>query len=149
MGREVLVVYDGPDGQPTRESYTLADFDYQLRENGVAIVTQTNGEKLNPLKENMLWEMLVVLEHMRLDDKVKVAVWTGAGKAFCAGADFGERVPSNLSHLMLILLPLCWKGACAESESAPAGARARSISQKGQGPRRGKPVAESADARVL
>ncbi len=40
----------------------------------------------------------VVLEHMRLDDKVKVAVWTGAGKAFSAGADFGERVPSNPAH---------------------------------------------------
>merc|ERR1712137_644337 len=41
----------------------------------------------NSLSINQQWEMFALLEHMSRDDNVKVAIWTGEGRSFNAGAD--------------------------------------------------------------
>jgi 2-(1,2-epoxy-1,2-dihydrophenyl)acetyl-CoA isomerase len=64
-------------------------------ETGVAICTMNAPAKLNSLSRNMIFEMLLIIEHCKRDSKVKALVWTGAGKAFSSGADF---VDQKLHH---------------------------------------------------
>lgn len=61
------------------------------RSGGVAIVTINRPEKRNALNIQTRAEGAAVLDQLRADDSVRVAVITGAGdKAFIAGADIGE-----------------------------------------------------------
>jgi enoyl-CoA hydratase/carnithine racemase len=67
------------------------DFDTirtELRD-GVLTVTLHRPERLNAFTERMLEELLGVLDEADADDAVRVIVFTGAGRAFCAGADLG------------------------------------------------------------
>jgi enoyl-CoA hydratase/carnithine racemase len=53
----------------------------------VGTVTLDRPDKLNALNGVMLEELLAVLEQADADDAVRVLIVTGAGRAFCAGAD--------------------------------------------------------------
>jgi enoyl-CoA hydratase/carnithine racemase len=59
---------------------------YEVAER-VATVTLNRPEKLNALNSVMLDELLAVLEQADADDGVRALIVTGAGRAFCAGAD--------------------------------------------------------------
>ena len=54
---------------------------------GVATVTLNRPDRLNALNTVMLEELLAVLERADADDDVRAMIVTGAGRAFCAGAD--------------------------------------------------------------
>ena len=54
---------------------------------GVGTVTLARPDKLNALSSLMLDELLAVLDQADGDDAVRVLIVTGAGRAFCAGAD--------------------------------------------------------------
>jgi enoyl-CoA hydratase/carnithine racemase len=54
---------------------------------GVATVTLNRPDKLNALNTVMLDELLAVLDLADADDGVRALIVTGAGRAFCAGAD--------------------------------------------------------------
>lgn len=54
---------------------------------GVALVTLDRPDKMNALTRTMRHELLGILAEADADDAVRVVVVTGAGKAFCAGAD--------------------------------------------------------------
>lgn len=69
------------------ETYELHNISYVLHPTGVAVCTFNTPKNLNALSENQRWEMFALLEHMARDENVKVAVWTGSGRAFNAGAD--------------------------------------------------------------
>lgn len=78
------------------------------KENGVAIVTINRPEKLNALTMDMEEKLLhSVVEEIRNDEEVRVAVLTGAGRAFCAGIDVNatlgrtneERNEANIRRL--------------------------------------------------
>ena len=56
---------------------------------GVATVTLNDPEKRNMLSAQMLAELVAAMNRAKDDDEVRVVVLTGAGKAFCAGADLG------------------------------------------------------------
>jgi enoyl-CoA hydratase/carnithine racemase len=59
------------------------------REDGVLTLTLNRPDRLNALNVQMLEELLRVLDEVDADDAVRAVIVTGAGRAFCAGADLG------------------------------------------------------------
>lgn len=56
---------------------------------GIATITLNNPAKLNPLSHSIQVEMREALARIRSDASVRALMITGAGKAFCVGADLG------------------------------------------------------------
>lgn len=56
-------------------------------EDGIATITLSRPDKLNAFTVGMMDEMLDVLDRIDADDAVRAVIVTGAGRAFCAGAD--------------------------------------------------------------
>jgi enoyl-CoA hydratase/carnithine racemase len=52
-------------------------------------VTLNRPDRMNALTEKMLVELLQVFDEIDQNDEIRVAIVTGAGRAFCAGADLG------------------------------------------------------------
>ena len=52
-----------------------------------AIITLNRPEQLNAFTGTMLEELLVAFDQADADDAVRAVIMTGAGRAFCAGAD--------------------------------------------------------------
>lgn len=60
-------------------------------EDGIALITLDRPEKLNALNEAVRQDLMRIIEELREDDSVMVAILHGAGeKAFVAGADVAE-----------------------------------------------------------
>jgi enoyl-CoA hydratase/carnithine racemase len=63
-----------------------AEIEYEARD-GIATVTLNRPQKMNAYTFVMRNEMLDVFDRIDADDDVRAVVVTGAGRAFCAGAD--------------------------------------------------------------
>lgn len=57
---------------------------------GIATVTLSRPEKMNAFTGKMLMELLDVVDRTDADDAVRVVIYTGDGRAFCAGADISD-----------------------------------------------------------
>jgi enoyl-CoA hydratase len=60
---------------------------------GIAWVTLDRPEKKNALTPEMMVRLAEAWLEFRADDGLRVAVLTGAGDTFCAGADLGRLIP--------------------------------------------------------
>ena len=60
---------------------------YEKKEN-IAYVTLNRPEKMNALNTELIHELSKTWANFRDDNRLWVAVLTGAGKAFCVGADY-------------------------------------------------------------
>lgn len=60
------------------------------REGPLGIITLNRPEKANALNLALREELSALLDELARDDEVRSVVVTGAGKAFCAGADLTE-----------------------------------------------------------
>ena len=63
----------------------------EKRASGVALATLNRPEKLNAINARMHTELSTLTLDAEDDPDVKVLLVTGAGRAFCAGGDFGAR----------------------------------------------------------
>src|SRR5258705_1165992 len=59
---------------------------YEVAEN-IATITLNRPEKLNAFTGIMMNEMIDAFDKADADDNVRAIIVTGAGRAFCAGAD--------------------------------------------------------------
>ncbi len=57
---------------------------------GVALITLNQPERMNSMTEAMRRELIQTLHSADRDDAVRAVVVTGAGRAFCAGADLSR-----------------------------------------------------------
>ncbi|HEY5060173.1 MAG TPA: 2-(1,2-epoxy-1,2-dihydrophenyl)acetyl-CoA isomerase PaaG [Gemmatimonadaceae bacterium] len=62
---------------------------------GVATITLNRPEVLNSFTRPMAAELRAAFERVATDDLLRAVVLTGAGRAFCAGQDLGEAMPSG------------------------------------------------------
>ena len=77
---------------------------YERVEN-IALITLNRPEKLNACTLRMMHELCSAFDQVDADDQVKAALITGAGRAFCAGADlssgedtFVDKFDTQASH---------------------------------------------------
>jgi enoyl-CoA hydratase/carnithine racemase len=59
-------------------------------ENNIAIITLNRPDEMNALTHIMRKELIGLFEDADRDDSIRAVVVTGAGSAFCAGADLGS-----------------------------------------------------------
>ncbi|MDR3513493.1 MAG: crotonase/enoyl-CoA hydratase family protein [Caulobacteraceae bacterium] len=59
-------------------------------EDGIATITLNRPDKLNAFTTQMMLELIAAFDATDADDAVKVVIVTGAGRAFCAGADLSS-----------------------------------------------------------
>jgi enoyl-CoA hydratase/carnithine racemase len=65
------------------------DIIYDVSE-GIATITLNRPDKMNAFTGRMMHEIISALDHSDADDNVKAVIFTGAGRAFCAGADLSS-----------------------------------------------------------
>jgi enoyl-CoA hydratase len=71
---------------------------YEERE-GIGIITINRPDKLNALNKELVGELRGLIERVKTDGQIKVAILTGSGeKAFVAGADIGEIAELGLAN---------------------------------------------------
>ena len=62
-------------------------FDLSLREPGIAWFEFNTPERLNGMTASLKRDLIECVTQAQMDDAVRVLVFTGRGKAFCAGDD--------------------------------------------------------------
>jgi 2-(1,2-epoxy-1,2-dihydrophenyl)acetyl-CoA isomerase len=69
---------------------------------GILVVTLDRPERLNAFTQAMKRDLIELVTAAQMDDAVRVIVFAGAGKAFCAGDDlgrYGDDAPSSVPKL--------------------------------------------------
>ncbi|MGM0583490.1 MAG: crotonase/enoyl-CoA hydratase family protein [Pseudomonadota bacterium] len=62
-------------------------------EDGVMTITLNRPDKLNAFTGQMMQDIIAAIDEADANDDVRAVIFTGAGRAFCAGADLsGDRV---------------------------------------------------------
>ncbi len=74
--------------QPTPQPCILCE-----QADGIATLTLNLPHKLNPIAKDLQVELRDALERIRDDRTVRAVILTGAGKAFCVGADLSAMAP--------------------------------------------------------
>src|SRR5215470_4416277 len=78
---------------------------FERRPNGVVLITINRPEVLNATNDRLHWELTKVWLTLDADDTARVAVVTGAGRAFSAGGDLdmveaNSRDPKRLARTL-------------------------------------------------
>jgi enoyl-CoA hydratase/carnithine racemase len=67
----------------------LQQIRYEVAE-GIATITLDRPEQMNTFTNRMVHELIDALDRSDADDDVRAVIMTGAGRAFCAGADLSS-----------------------------------------------------------
>jgi 2-(1,2-epoxy-1,2-dihydrophenyl)acetyl-CoA isomerase len=70
---------------------TFRGFVISIERPGIVLITFDRPERLNSMTAAMKRDLMEVLLEAQLDDEVRVVVFTGNGRAFCAGDDIGPQ----------------------------------------------------------
>jgi 2-(1,2-epoxy-1,2-dihydrophenyl)acetyl-CoA isomerase len=73
--------------RPGLQECARTGFEVALREPGIAWIRFDRPERLNGMNPPMKRDLVEVLLQAQMDDAVRVVVFTGSGRAFCAGDD--------------------------------------------------------------
>lgn len=74
----------------------------ELHDRGVLVVTFDAPERLNALDQAMKRDLIELVTRVQMDDAVRVLVFTGEGRAFCAGDHLGgyhEAEPASVGKI--------------------------------------------------
>ena len=72
----------------------MVEIEYKTR-GGIAYITLNRPEAKNAVTPEMHQQLCRIRPDFRDDDGAEVAILTGVGDAFCAGADLATYVPIN------------------------------------------------------
>ncbi len=68
-------------------------------DNGVRTIALSRPDSLNAMNRRLIDEVAVAFDDANADDATRAIVFTGAGRAFCAGDDWNYRDSALHSHL--------------------------------------------------
>lgn len=74
----------------------------ELRDDHIAVVTFDAPTRLNAFTQAIKRDLIELLTRIQMDDAVRVVVFTGAGRAFCAGDDlagYDHEAPASVARL--------------------------------------------------
>ena len=74
----------------------MADVEIEVSD-GVTVATMNRPERMNSLGGTLSKELRAAVDRASHDDDVRVLVLTGAGRAFCAGAEVTSESPERLA----------------------------------------------------
>jgi enoyl-CoA hydratase/carnithine racemase len=66
------------------------------RKDGIAVLTLNRPEVLNSVNMEMRSEIAGILEALEVDPAVRLLIVTGAGRAFCSGADMEKLINKKM-----------------------------------------------------
>jgi enoyl-CoA hydratase/carnithine racemase len=75
---------------------TYCGFEVTGRDPGIATITFNRPERLNGTSSAMKRDLIEVLTQMQMDDSVRVVIFTGTGRGFCAGEDMKETLTTGV-----------------------------------------------------
>ena len=64
--------------------------EFELKENGIGIITLNRPEKLNAMSFQMFADLHDILDHLMVNLDCRVVILAAKGRAFCAGLDLSE-----------------------------------------------------------
>ena len=70
---------------------SVRGFETELRDPGFAVITFNQPERLNGLTQAIKRDLIEQLTQAQMDDRVRVVLFTGSGRAFSAGDDITGR----------------------------------------------------------
>ncbi len=74
---------------------TFRGFEVKMHEPGIVLVTFNQPERLNGMTREMKRDLVETVAQAQMDDRVRVVVFTGSGRAFSAGDDISGRRPAS------------------------------------------------------
>ena len=75
-------------------------FEVTIQDPGITVLTFNEPERLNGFTQECKRDMTEMLVQAQMDDQVRVVVFTGSGRAFCAGDDLSGRRPPDRDGLV-------------------------------------------------
>jgi 2-(1,2-epoxy-1,2-dihydrophenyl)acetyl-CoA isomerase len=76
-------------------SGSFRGFTVGLEEPGIAVVTFNQPERMNGMTMPMKRDLIEVVTQAQMDETLRVVIFTGNGRAFCAGDDIAAPLPEQ------------------------------------------------------
>ena len=67
------------------ETGNFRGFEVTMHDPGIALLTFNEPDHLNPMTIGMKRDIVETMLQAQMDDRVRVVVFTGEGRAFCSG----------------------------------------------------------------
>ena len=81
---------------------TFTGFDLELREPGIAWIQFNTPQRLNGMTTAIKRDLIEALTQAQMDNQVRIVVFTGTGRAFCAGDDLKAYSDADLPGETLV-----------------------------------------------